>query len=155
MIVFDRQDVVASSFEDLGTNIAMREHRIARNDLALDRQHSQQFQRRLVFIRLGVDPELSHGGVDVGGIGGHQVGCGRILIPTSPGGLTIDGKMKSRTGREASLDPLADARLKVGDVDPSKNPRVGGLAEAATPGEPKEIEEFPASLLAVLSDRLV
>src|SRR6516162_473229 len=94
LIVLDWQDVVASFFNDLGTSIAMCEHRITCNDLALNRQHSQQFQRRLVFIRLGVDPELSHGGVDVGSIGGYQVGCGRVLIPTSPGSLTVNGKVK-------------------------------------------------------------
>ena len=56
----------------------MREHRVARDDLVLDRQHPQEFQSGLVLVGLGIDPELGQNRFDVRSVGGHQVDAGRV-----------------------------------------------------------------------------
>ena len=48
------KDVVASPLDHLRTHITVREHGVAGDDLALDREHSQQFQRGLVLVGLGI-----------------------------------------------------------------------------------------------------
>ena len=98
--------------------------------LPFERQHPQEFQRGLVLVGLGVDPELGQDRLDVGGIGGHQVDPGRAAVAAAPGGLAVDGEVRGVVRPEPAADPSADPRLEVGDVDPAEDPRVGGLAEA-------------------------
>ena len=80
---------------------------------------------------------------------------GRVAVAAAPGGLAVDGDVGGVARPEPPPDPPADPGLEVGDVDPAEDPRVGGLAEAPPGGEPEELEELPAPLLAVLDDRLV
>jgi hypothetical protein len=133
----------------------VREHGVAGDDLAFDRQHPQELQRGFVLVGLGIDPELGHNRFDVRGLSGHQVDGGRATIATAPGGLAVERQVRGVAWAEPPSDPLTHPRLEVGDVDPAKDPRVGGLAEAAPPGEPQELEEGPIPLLAVLDDGLV
>ena len=51
-------------------------------------------------------------------------------------------------------NPLSDTRLEVRDVEAPRDPRGGGFAEAAPPGESQESEELPAPLLAVIDNGL-
>ena len=68
--------------------------------------------------------------------------------PVHPLDMTPDGT-------KLVLTNTADARLEVRDIDPPEDPRVGGLAEAAPPGEPEEPQEVPAPLPAVIDEGLV
>ena len=54
----------------------MREHGIAADDFALQRQHPQQLQRGLVLVGLGIHPELGQDRLDLRGVGGDQVDPG-------------------------------------------------------------------------------
>jgi hypothetical protein len=133
----------------------VREHGVAGDDLALDRQHSQELQRGLVFVGLGINSELADDRLDVRGIGGHQVNPGPLTVATSSDGLAVDGDVRGLVQSEPPLDPLGDARLKVRDVDPAEDPGVGRLAKAAFPGEAKEIKERSTSFATVLDDAFV
>jgi hypothetical protein len=155
LVLLDGQDVIAPALDHLFADIAVREHGIACDDSALDREHAQQFQGRLVFVGLGVHPELADHGSDVRGVSRNQVNRGRLAVATPSGGLAVEGDLRGVIRPEPSPDPPPDAGLEVGDVDPAKDPRVGGLAEAASPGEPEQAEELPTPLLAVVGDRLV
>ena len=76
LVLLHRQHVITSPFDHLRTEIAVREHAIASDDLALDREHPQELQSGLVLIGLGIDPELSQDRLDVRSIGRHQVNPG-------------------------------------------------------------------------------
>src|SRR5262249_47361885 len=151
----DGQDVVPTLFDDLRTDIAVGEHRVAGDDLALDRHDTQQFQRGLVFVGLGVDPQLGHDGSDVRGIRRDQVNARRVAVTTAPGRLAVEGDVRGVLRAKLPLNPTPDPRLEVGDVDAAKDPRIGGLAQAPPGGEPEVLEELPAPQLAVVNDRLV
>ena len=125
LVLLHRQDVIASPFDHLRTKSAMREHRVARDDLVLDRQHRQEFQSGLVLVGLGIDPELGQNRFDVRGVGGHQVDAGRATVATPPGGLAVDGQVRGVVLPELRLNPPANTRLEVDDVDPAKDPRIG------------------------------
>src|SRR5919206_304824 len=62
LIVLDRQEVVAAGGDDRGADVAVGEHRVAGDDLAGQRQHAQQLQRRLVLVGLAVDAQLAQHG---------------------------------------------------------------------------------------------
>jgi hypothetical protein len=133
----------------------VREHGISGDDLALQSQHAQQFQRGLMFVGLGIHPKLGQDRLDVRGIGGEQVDPGRRAVATAPGGLAVDGDVRGVVPPEASPEPLAQSRLEIGDVEAAEDPRIGGLTEAPTGGEPEVLEERPPPFLAVLNDRLI
>ena len=109
LVLLHRQDVIASPFDHLRTKSAMREHRVARDDLVLDRQHRQEFQSGLVLVGLGIDPELGQNRFDVRGVGGHQVDAGRATVATPPGGLAVDGQVRGVVLPELRLNPPANA----------------------------------------------
>jgi hypothetical protein len=155
LVLLDGQDVVPTPLKDFRADVAVREHGVAGDDLVLHRQHPQQFQRGLVFVGLGVHPQLGHDGSDVGGKGGDQVNPGRLAVTTAACGLAVEGEVRGVIRTEPPLNPLTDTRLEVRDVDAPKDPRVGGLAEAASSGESQESEELAAPLLAVIDDSLV
>src|SRR5208337_2546479 len=155
LVLLHRQDVIASPFDHLRTKIAMREHRVARDDLVLDRQHPQEFRSGLVLVGLGIDPELGQNRFDVRGGDGHQVDAGRAAVATPPGGLAVDGQVRGVVLPELRLNPPANTRLEVDDVDPAKDPRIGSLTETPLGGEPEKLQKPPAPLLAVLNDRLI
>jgi hypothetical protein len=154
LVLRDRQHVVASSFDHRGAHITVREHGVAGDDFALHREHAQQFQRGFVLVGRGIHPQLAHDGSDIWGIGRHQVDPGRLAVAAAPGGFAVDGELGGVARPEPPLDPLADARLEVRDIDATEDPRLGGLAEAALPGEAQQWAELPAPLLAVLDDGL-
>jgi hypothetical protein len=155
LVLVDGNDVIASSVGPLFTTIAVRDQGVARDDLALDREHSQQFQCRLVFVGLGIHPELTHDGSDVRGRGRDQVNRGSFTVATATGGRAVDREVGGVIRPQPSTDPPTNARLEVRDVDPSKDPRRGGLAEAAPPREAEELQELSSPLLAVIHDGLV
>src|SRR5947209_7733994 len=55
LVLLHRQDVITPPVDHRRTKIAVREHGVAGDDLALDREHPQQFQRGLVLVGLGID----------------------------------------------------------------------------------------------------
>jgi hypothetical protein len=152
LVFLDRQDIVSTSFNYAGAEIALREHCISSDDLASDRQYPQQFQRRFVFVRLAIDSQLGHRGMDLGRIRGDKVDCRCIAVATPTGRFTIDSEMTSVTRCKPSLNPTANARLELRDVDPSENPRVGGFAQPTPSGESEEIQKLSTSFPAVLHD---
>jgi hypothetical protein len=91
--------------------------------------------------------ELTHIRGNVRGIVGHQMDPRRVIVATAPGRLAVDGAVRGVARPVPSLEPLADTRFEVRDVDPAEDSRVGGLVEAAPPGEPQELKERPAALL--------
>jgi hypothetical protein len=99
--------------------------------------------------------ELTHNRRNVRRIGGHQMDPRRVTVATAPGRLAVDGDVRDVARPEPSLEPPADTRFEVGDVDPAEDSRVGGLAETAPPGEPQELKERPAALLTVLDEGFV
>jgi hypothetical protein len=155
LVFLDWEDVVPPSFDHLGTDIAMRKHCITGDDLASNRQYPQQFQSRFVFVRLGIDSQLSHGGMSIGGVCSHKVNCRSVAVATPTGRFPIDREMNSVTCSEASLNPTTHAGLELRYIDPSENPRVGGFAQTAPSGESEEIQELATPLFTVLDDRLV
>jgi hypothetical protein len=103
-----------------------------------------------MFVGLGIHPKLGQDRLDVRGIGGEQVDPGRRAVATAPGGLAVDGDVRGVVLPEVSPEPLAQSSLEVGDVDAAEDPRIGGLTEAPTGGEPEVLEERPTPFLAVL-----
>jgi hypothetical protein len=93
LILFHGQDVIASSIDHFRANIAVREHSVSCDNFALERQYPQEFQRGLVFVGLGIHPELGQDRFDIRGKGGHEMHSGRAAVATPPGGLTVDGDM--------------------------------------------------------------
>ena len=138
LVLLHRQDIITAPFDHGRADIAVREHGIAADDFALQRQHPQQLQRGLVLVGLGIYPELGQDRLDLRGVGGDQVDPGRVAIAAAPGGLAVDGDVGSVARPESPLDPLPDPRLEVGDVNPAEDARVGRLAEASAGGEPEE-----------------
>jgi hypothetical protein len=118
--------------------------------LPLDRQHSQQFQRGLMLVGLGIHPELANDGFDVRGIGRDQVNSRRLAVATATGRLAVDGKVRRITRTELSANPSTHTRLEVGDVNSPNDSRRGGLAEAASPSEPEQAEKLAAPLFTVI-----
>jgi hypothetical protein len=155
LVLLDGQDVVPTPLDDFGTDVAVREHGVAGDDLVLHRQHPQQFQRGLMFVGLSVHPQLGHDGSDIRGISGDQVNPRRLAVTTAPCGLAVEGEVRGVLRTEPPLNPLSEPRLEVRDVEAPEDPRVGSLAEAAPPGESQETEELPAPLLAVIAEGLV
>jgi|SRR5271165_3678939 len=133
----------------------MRKHCVTRDDLASNRQYPQQFQSRFVFVRLGIYSQLSHGGVNLGGVRSHKVNCGSVAVATPTGRFPIDRDMKSGTCLEASLNPTTHAGLELCYIDPSENPRIGGFAQTTPSGESEEVQELATPLFTVLDNRLV
>src|SRR5262245_13199676 len=89
LVVLHRQDIIAAPVDDGRADIAMGEQGIAGDDLAADRQHPQQLQRRLVLVGLGIDPQLGQDRLDLRGIGGDQVDPGGLAVAAAPGGLAV------------------------------------------------------------------
>src|SRR5271157_2647131 len=83
-----------------------------------------------------------------------QVDAGRAAVATPPGGLAVDGRVRGVVLPELRLNPPANARLEVDDVDPAKDPRIGSLTETPLGGGPEKLQKPPAPLLAVWNDRL-
>ena len=84
MVVLGYQDIVPSPVADVLGHVAVGEHGVAGDHLALDRQHPQQPQGRLVLVGLGVDAELGQDRLDLRGVGGHQVDPGRRAVAAPP-----------------------------------------------------------------------
>ncbi len=133
----------------------MGEHAISGDDPVPHRQDPEQFQRRLVLVGLGVDPQLRRDGTHIRRIGREQVNPGRLTVTTAPRGLAVEGQMLRRLRSQPGLNPAADAGLEVGDIDPAEDAGIGGLAEAPPPGESQQAQEVSAPLLAVIDDGLV
>jgi hypothetical protein len=73
LVVLDEEQVIALLGDDGRADIALTEQGVPGDDAALDRQDAQQFQRRLVFVGLGIDADLHQDRVDQRGVGGDQV----------------------------------------------------------------------------------
>jgi hypothetical protein len=154
LVLLDGQDVVPTPLDDFGADVAVREPGVAGDDPVLHRQHPQQFQRGLVFVGLSVPPQVGPNGSDIQGISGDQVNPRRLAVTTAAGGLAVEGEVRGVLRIEPPWNPLSETRLEVRDVDAPEDPRVGSLAEAASPGKSQETEELPAPLLAVIDEGL-
>ena len=58
----------------------MRFQSIAGEDVARDRQNTQQSQRRLVFVSLGIDFDLRQNGLRLSAVGGDEVLSGNVAV---------------------------------------------------------------------------
>jgi hypothetical protein len=95
----------------------MCEHRIAGDDLALNRQYPQHFQSRLVFIGLSIHSQLCHVGVDIRRIRSNKINCWCVAIATSTGRLAVDRNMGSVTRSQVPPNPTTDVCLEVSCID--------------------------------------
>jgi hypothetical protein len=155
LVFLGYEDVITPSFDYLTANIALREHRIAGDDLALNRQYPQHFQSRLVFIGLSIHTQLCQGGVDIRRICSNKMNRWCVAIATPTGRLAVDRDMGSVTRSQVPLNPTTDACLEVSYIDSSKDPRVCGFAQSSPSGKSEKVQEIPTSFLAVLNDRFV
>jgi hypothetical protein len=104
LVVLHRQDIITTLVEDGRANVAMGEHGIAGDDLATDRQHPQELQRRLVLVGLGIDPQLGQDRFDLRGRGGDQMDPGGLAVEAAPGGLAVEVEL----GGVGQPEPRAD-----------------------------------------------
>jgi hypothetical protein len=63
LVVLDREDVVPAAVADGRADVFLAKHRVAGDDAVPHGQYSQQLQGRLVFVGLGVDPDLLRDGL--------------------------------------------------------------------------------------------
>ncbi len=155
LVLLDWEHVISSSFDDLRTKITVREHCVTRDDLVLDRDHSQNFQGGLVLVGLGIDPESSQDRFDVRGEAGEQVNARRVAVSAPPGSLAVDRGVRGVVFAKLGLNPPAHTRLEVNHVDPAKDPRVSRLREAPLGCKPEKLQKLPAPFLAELDDSLI
>ncbi len=138
LVRLDRPHVVASPAEHLRADVAVREHDVAGDDLALQGQHPQEFQCRFVFVGLGIHAELGQDRFDVRGRNGHQVDPGRVAIATAP--------MRScRRGRGAGRRPARAVPGPIGPPTPRSRRRRYGE---------KPVSRWPSRYLMSGSDEM-
>src|SRR5260370_35734938 len=72
LVVFPGKNVVAAGLDNLRAEVALAEQGIAGEDVPRDRQNTQQSQRRLVFVGLGIDFYLAQNGLGFAAIEGAE-----------------------------------------------------------------------------------
>lgn len=147
------QDVVGvllrKGFGDLG----LAEHRVAGDDLARQRQHAQQSQRRLVLVGLGIDAQLPDHGLNRRREHGDQVYRGGLAVVTAPERLAVEGEVVAEVGT-ALEDPVAEDGLEGLDVDASEDAGVGGDTGRLPAPESEGVCEGGSVVASELSDAL-
>ena len=98
LVLLDRDDVIAATVHDFFTEIPLAKHRVAGDDFALQRQHAQKLQGRLMLVGLGVDAELGDHGADAWGIGGQQVNARHLVAGAAAQSLAVQRNRVAQIG---------------------------------------------------------
>lgn len=141
LVLLDEQHVVPAAVHHRRAEVPLAEGGVTGKDAAPDRQDAEQFQRRLVLVRLGVHPQLGQHGPGGRGVGGDQMQAGDVTVPAAAGGLAVDTHMQPVRGAQPGGHPAAQGGLEGGHVEGAEEGGQAGLggrlaaAEAECPGE--------------------
>jgi hypothetical protein len=89
LIVLDKQQIIAAAVADGLGPIAVREHGIAADQLALQGQDAQKSQGGFVFVGLGIDTPLPEYGRLVASEGRQHVNAGDFAVTAALERLAI------------------------------------------------------------------
>lgn len=118
LIAFDREQVVPSALDDLRAQVALAKHRVTKDDAALDRQNAEQFESRLVFVRLGIDTYLREDGPMLMGESRYQMLARRLAIAAATEVFAVEGdRILGGAWRwQPRRDPVREGCLESGGI---------------------------------------
>lgn len=152
LIILGEQDVVPALVDDLGAQVALAEHGVAGDDTAGQRQHAQQLQGRLVFVGLGIDPQLRQHRLTMGGVGGHQVLPGYLIVLAAAGGLAVQAHQEFLAFGQAGADPACQGVFQSRDVQGTEDFAEGGRGRGLAAAKAQGPGQGRALVAAVLGD---
>jgi hypothetical protein len=155
LIVLDRENVVTASVDDRLAQVTLAEDRIAGDNASLHRHNAQQLQGRLVFVGLGIDPELRQHRAGRNGVGGNQVLAGHGAVAAAAQAFAIQGEDGHFFLRQAGGDPACQGGFKGDDIESPEEDGVGGFGGRFAPTEAKDLGQGEALIAAELGNRLV
>jgi len=152
LVVLDEQQVIAAPVADLLGEVAVGEHGVAADDLPGHGQHAQQPQGGLVFVGLGIDPQLPQHGRAGRDEGRQQVGAGDVAVAAALERLAIEGY--GAAVALAALRPGAQGGLEGVEVDGAEDVGEGGLGGGLLAPEAQGVGEPGAVVAAELGNGL-
>jgi hypothetical protein len=153
LIVLHVQNVVRPFFCQGFRNLRLTEHRITGNDLPLQRQHAEESQCGLVFVRLRIDTQLPDDGLNLRREHSDQVDRGDFAIVTASKRFAIEGEVFAEI-RTALKNPVPQYGFEGVDIDASEDARVGGDTGCFAASESESVGEFVPVIASELGDAL-
>src|SRR5271155_809670 len=123
LVVFDCQDIVTASLDDLFGNVLLAAHGVDGDQSPLQIQQFQQPGNRRDFVGLLLDGHLAQAEVGCAGPGTDQVQRSPTLgsIARVPQGFAVDSNVSQTKTVGQGLNPLAEAGLEGLGIKPFKD----------------------------------
>jgi hypothetical protein len=155
LVAFDREQVIATGVDDFLAHVSLAEQGVSEDNPAFERQNAQQFQGSLVFVGLGIDPDLGQDGLVVMSVSGDQMLTGRFAVAAATQGFAIERKrlpIVGRDGGQPGSDPPGQGGLECHGVQPAEQVAEAGRRRRFAPEEAQGLGEWEAMVSAELGD---